>query len=186
MKLVGDKANNYFTNPDDSHTAILIYGADSMRVALRRQELLKALLGDNAEEEMRLTRISGSDLRSDPALLLDGLKANGFFPGPRAVFVEGATDTNSAVIDAAMQDWQKGDAVLVLTANQLNARSKLRKMIENNSNSVAIGIYNDPPNEKEIISIVSRYNLNNFESDAKKDLIALGRSLDPRRFSANL
>ena len=182
MKLDGDKANNYFTNPDTSHTAILIYGADTMRVALRRQELLKALIGDNAEEEMRLTRMSGSDLRSDPSLLLDGLKANGFFPGLRAVFVEGATDTNSAVIDAAMQDWQKGDAILVLTANQLNARSKLRKVIENNSNSVAIGIYNDPPNEKEIISIVSRYNLNNFESDAKKDLIALGRSLDPGDF----
>ena len=113
---------------------------------------------------------------------MDGLKANGFFPGLRAVFVEGATDTNSAVIDAAMQDWQKGDAILVLTANQLNARSKLRKVIENNSNSVAVGIYNDPPNEKEIISIVSRYNLNNFESDAKKDLIALGRSLDPGDF----
>ena len=79
-----------------------------MRVALRRQELLKSLIGDNAEEEMRLTRISGSDLRSDPALLLDGLKASGFFPGLRAVFVEGATDTNSAVIDAAMQDWQIG------------------------------------------------------------------------------
>jgi len=182
MKLVGDKANNYFTNPNNSHTAILIYGSDTMRVALRRQELLEALLGDNAEEEMRLTRISGSDLRSDPALLLDGLKANGFFPGLRAVFVEGATDTNSAVIDAAMQDWQKGDAILVLTANQLNARSKLRKVIENNSNSVAVGIYNDPPNEKEIISIVSRYNLNNFESDAKKDLITLGRSLDPGDF----
>ena len=182
MKLVGDKANNYFTKPDTSHTAILIYGADTMRVALRRQELLKALIGDNAEEEMRLTRISGPDLRSDPAILLDGLKASGFFPGLRAVFVECATDTNTAVIDAAMQDWQKGDAVLVLTSNQLNARSKLRKMIENNSNSVAIGIYNDPPNEKEIISIASKYNLDNFESDAKKDLIALGRSLDPGDF----
>jgi DNA polymerase-3 subunit delta len=182
MKLTGDKANNYFTNPDTNHTAILIYGADTMRVALRRQELLKSLIGDNAEEEMRLTRISGSDLRSDPALLLDGLKASGFFPGPRAVFVEGVTDINSAVIDAAMQDLQKGDAVLVLTSNQLNARSKLRKMIENNSNSVAIGIYNDPPNEKEIISVASKYNLNNFESDAKKDLIALGRSLDPGDF----
>ena len=37
MKLTGDMANNYFTNPDTSHTSILIYGADSMRVALRRQ-----------------------------------------------------------------------------------------------------------------------------------------------------
>ena len=98
------------------------------------------------------------------------------------MFVEGATDTNLAVIDAAMQDWQIGDAILVLTSNQLNARSKLRKMIENNSNSVAISIYNDPPNEKEIISIARKHSLINFSDDAKKDLIALGRSLDPGDF----
>jgi DNA polymerase-3 subunit delta len=73
---------------------------------------------------MRLTRISGSDLRSDPALLLDGLKANGFFPGLRAVFVEGATDTNSAVIDAAMQDWQIGDAILILTCKSIKCAIK--------------------------------------------------------------
>ena len=117
MKLAGDKANNYFSNPDVNHTAILIYGADSMRVALRRQELLKSLIGDNAEEEMRLTRVSASDLRKDPALLLDGLKASGFFPGLRAVFVEDVTDTIAPIIDKAIQDWQKGDAFLVLTAS---------------------------------------------------------------------
>ncbi|MFL2685185.1 MAG: hypothetical protein ACJ0GC_06960 [Amylibacter sp.] len=111
-----------------------------------------------------------------PSLLLDGLKASGFFPGPRAVFVEGATDTNSAVIDAAMQDWQKGDAVLVLTANQLNARSKLRKVLENNSNSVAVGIYNDPPNEKEIISIALKiHSLINFERRCKKRFNCTGK-----------
>ena len=98
------------------------------------------------------------------------------------MFVEDATDTIAPIIDKAMQDWQKGDAFLVLTAGQLNARSKLRKTIENNNNSVAIGIYNDPPNEKEIISTASKHNLNNFDSDAKKELIALGRSLDPGDF----
>ena len=182
MKLAGDKANNYFSNPDVNQTAILIYGSDNMRVALRRQELLKSLVGENAEEEMRLTRISGSDLKKDPALLLDGLKASGFFPGSRVVFVEGATDATATIIDVAIQEWQKEDAILVLTSGQLNARSKLRKIIENNINSVAIGIYNDPPNEKEIISIASKYNLNDFENDAKKDLIALGRSLDQGDF----
>ena len=44
MKLAGDKANNYFSNPDVNQTAILIYGSDNMRVALRRQELLKSLV----------------------------------------------------------------------------------------------------------------------------------------------
>ena len=74
MKLTGAKAVSYFSKPDLSHCAILIYGADAMRVGLRRQELLKSLVGTKAEEEMRLTRISGADLRKEPSLILDSLK----------------------------------------------------------------------------------------------------------------
>ena len=186
MKLAGDKANNYFSNPNTSHTAILIYGADNMRVALRRQELLKALIGDNAEEEMRLTRISGPELKKDPALLLDGLKASGFFPGLRAVFVEDVTDITATIIENAIQEWQKGDAFLILTAGQLNTRSKLRKIIESNNNSVAIGIYNDPPNEKEIIALAEKHGISVFIEDAKRDLVLLGKALDPGDFQQTL
>ncbi len=57
MKLPPRDANGYFKKPDPNKTGLLIYGSDPMRVALKRQEFLKALLGANAEEEMRLTRI---------------------------------------------------------------------------------------------------------------------------------
>jgi len=59
------------------------YGGDAMRVALKRQDVIKALVGPNGEEEMRLTRMTGAELRKDPALLGDAIKAQGFFPGPR-------------------------------------------------------------------------------------------------------
>jgi DNA polymerase III subunit delta len=36
--------------------------------------------------------MSGGDLRKDGSLLLDAIKAVGFFPGPRVAFVEEATD----------------------------------------------------------------------------------------------
>lgn len=179
MKLAGAKAVGYFAKPDPSHCAILIYGGDSMRVALRRQELLKALVGDQAEEEMRLTRLSGADVRKDASLVLDGLKASGFFPGPRAVFVEEATDATAATMVTALGEWREGDAVLVVTAGQLNARSKLRKAFEDPRNTVAIGIYNDPPSETEIMSLAAKVNLTDFAGEAKADLISLGRDLDP-------
>ena len=95
MKLSPRDANGYFAKPDADSTGLLIYGADAMRIALKRQQVLAALLGPTAEEEMRLTRIMGADLRKDPAALLDAVKAVGFFPGTRAVFVEDAND-NSA------------------------------------------------------------------------------------------
>ena len=179
MKLTGAKAVNYFSKPDLSHCAILIYGADAMRVGLRRQELLKSLVGAKAEEEMRLTRISGADLRKEPSLILDGLKSIGFFPGPRAVFVETATDGVSLIIEDAIKEWREGDACLVVTAGQLNIRSKLRKVFEGPQNTVAIGIFNDPVSDDEIISLATKSKLTDFFGDAKNDLLSLGRSLDP-------
>ena len=83
MKLSPRDALSYFKKPDPSRTGILIYGADAMRVATRRKEVIDALVGPQGEEEMRLTRMSGAELRKDSAMLLDAIKAQGFFPGPR-------------------------------------------------------------------------------------------------------
>ena len=93
MKLTGAAAKGYFRKPDPTHTGLLIFGPDPMRVATKRQDVIAALVGPQGEEEMRLTRISGADLRKDPALLDDAIKAQGFFPGHRVAFVEDATET---------------------------------------------------------------------------------------------
>ena len=62
MRLSTRDANVYFAKPDPSKTGLLIYGIDAMRVSLKRQQVVKALLGPSAEEEMRLTRLPGADL----------------------------------------------------------------------------------------------------------------------------
>ena len=82
MKLAPRDATKYFAKPDLSRTGILIFGMDAMRVALKRQELIAKLIGPQGEEEMRLTRLPAGDLRKDPALLMDAIKAQGFFPRP--------------------------------------------------------------------------------------------------------
>ena len=45
MKLSGAAATAYFAKPDPAATGVLIFGQDAMRVALRRQELIAALIG---------------------------------------------------------------------------------------------------------------------------------------------
>ena len=82
MKLSTSQANAYFVKPDTNAAGALIFGADPMRIALKRQQLISKLLGPAGEEEMRLTRLPASDLRKDPALLTDALKAVGFFSWP--------------------------------------------------------------------------------------------------------
>ncbi|MDG1316054.1 MAG: DNA polymerase III subunit delta, partial [Paracoccaceae bacterium] len=58
MKLTGRDAVRYFARPDPEKTGLLIYGGDAMRVALRRQEVITALVGPTGEEEMRLSRLA--------------------------------------------------------------------------------------------------------------------------------
>jgi DNA polymerase-3 subunit delta len=182
MKLSPRDATAYFAKPDSNAAGALIYGADAMRVALKRQDLLKALLGPDADKEMRLTRIAASELRSDPAQLQDGMKAQGFFPGPRAVFLEDAGDGLSAAIGAALQDWQPGDAQIIVTAKQLPVKSSLRKTFESHSKTYSIGIYDDPPTRAEIEAQLRAVGLSNLSHEATGDLSTLAQSLDPGDF----
>ena len=101
MILKGAEISRYLARPDATRPALLIYGQDAMRVALKRAEAVAALTGPGADEEMRLTRMPGADLRKDPALLLDAIKEVGFFPGQRVVLVEDTPDAAAPAVAAA-------------------------------------------------------------------------------------
>jgi len=186
MKLSTRDAPGYFAKPDPTATGLLIYGANAMRVALRRQEVIKALIGETGEDEMRLTRIPAADLRKDPALLLDAVKAQGFFPGPRVVFLEDAGDGLAPVIGAALSEWQAGDAQVVVTAGQLAAKSKLRKLFEDHKTAYATGIYDDPPGRAEIEASLAAAGLTDVSTDAMAALTDLARTLAPGDFRQTL
>ncbi|MGV6811470.1 MAG: DNA polymerase III subunit delta [Brevirhabdus sp.] len=179
MKLSPREASGYFTRPDPDKTGLLIYGPDAMRIALKRQEVIAALIGPAGEEEMRLSRIPAADLRKDPALLSDAIKAQSFFPGPRVAFVEDATDGLAKVITAALEDWATGDAQVIVTAGQLNARAALRKLFEGHPNAYAAAIYNDPPGRDEIEAELKKAGIGAMDREAMTDLTALARELDP-------
>lgn len=182
MKLSTRDATSYFAKPDPDKTGLLIYGGDAMRVSLKRQQMLAALLGDGAEEEMRLSRMSGNDLRKDPALLLDAIKAVGFFPGARAVFVEEANENAAPAILTALEDWQPGDAQIIVTAGALKPTSKLRKAFEVHQNAYAVGIYDNPPTREEIELTLRDAGLPMPSGDVMAALNDLAQALDPGDF----
>lgn len=186
MKLSPRDAAGYFARPDPNRAGLLIYGPEAMRVALRRQQVLKALLGAEAAEEMRLTRMAGSDLRRNPGEFLDAVKARGFFPGPRAVFVEEVGDAATAAITTALAEWQQGDAVIVVTAGQLAARSSLRKLFESHANTYAAAIYAEPPGRAEIEATLARAGIKEVGAAAMTDLVDLSKVIDPGDFAQTM
>lgn len=186
MKLSARDANRYFKKPDPDKTGILIYGADAMRVALKRQEVIAALIGPEGDEEMRLSRIPASDLRKDKAMLGDAIKAVSFFPGPRVAFVEDANEQVAPMVLAALEDWVPGDAQIVVTAGALKPSSKIRKTYETHPNAYAVGIYNDPPTRDEIEADLAQAGLRNVDREAMTDLTALALEIDPGDFRQTL
>ena len=183
MKLTARDADAYFAKPDPDRAGLLIFGNDAMRVALKRQQVIAALLGEGAEEEMRLTRMSGGDLRKDPAMLLDAIKAVGFFPGPRAAFVEETTDAAAPAVQAALSDWQAGDAQIIVTAGALKPSSKLRKMFETHRNAYCVGIYDDPPTRAEIERMLAQAGIGAVPPDCMAALSDLAGDLGPGDFA---
>ena len=186
MILKGAEAARYAARPDPAKAGLLIFGADPMRVALKRQEAIAALVGPEGEAEMRLTRLSGGDLRKDASLLLDAIKAMGFFPGPRVAFVEDATDSLADTISTALQEWKPGDAVIVVTAGGLAGKSALKVLFEKHPQAVSIGLYDDPPGREEIEAALKAAGLVDVEREAMADLTSLARALDPGDFRQTL
>jgi DNA polymerase-3 subunit delta len=186
MILKGVEATRYFSRPDPGKAGLLIFGADSMRVALKRQEVIAALIGPEGEAEMRLTRIPAADLRKDGALLLDAIKSQGFFPGPRVAFVEDAADGLTPTITTALAEWRPGDAQIIVTAGGLTGKSALKTLFEKHPAAYCVGLYDDPPSREEIEDALKRAGLAAIDREALTDLMSLGRALDPGDFRQTL
>ena len=182
MKLSTRDAAAYFRKPDPDAAGLLIYGADGGRVALRRKDVVLALTGPDAEAEMRITRISGADLRKEPALLSDAVRATGFFPGARVAVVEEASDGLAPIIEDALTGWAKGDAQIIVTAGQLSPRSALRKLFEGQQNAYAAALYDAPPDRSEVQALLQAAGLTRVSRDADEAILALSRALDPGDF----
>jgi DNA polymerase III subunit delta len=183
VKLAGRDAARFLARPDRSLAGVLLYGADPMRVALKRAALVQTLIGPEGPAEMRLTRLPGAELRRDPAAASDAARAVGFFAGPRAVLVEEAGDAAAPPLKAALADWRPGDATLVVTAGGLGPGSALRKAFEAAKQAVAIGIYADPPGRHEVEAALAGAGLALPDRDTFAEIEALAAALDPGDFA---
>lgn len=186
MKLAPRDAGRVLDRPDPALPGLLIFGADPMRVAERRKRIVAAQIGPQGEADMRLERLDGSALRKDPALAADALKARGFFPGPRAVVVDEANEFALPALETALNGWETGDALLVVTAGDLKATSKLRKLFEGHRTALALAVYTDPPGRDEIERWLAAEGLTGLPPEALRDLVALAQALEPGEFRQTL
>ena len=182
MKLTNRDVVSFLKSPPMGITGVLIYGNDPMRVSDRRQQLIKSLLGSNADEEMRLARISRENLKKAPEQAIDLCKAQGFFPGPRALLIEEANETSTDTIIKAIEAWKDGDATIIVTAGSLKPSSSLRKFFENKKNTYSVPIYDNPMTKFEVEKIITESGLQNVTQEGLSHLVTVASELQPGDF----
>ena len=182
MKLTNRDVVSFFKSPPKEITGVLIYGNDPMRVSDKRQQLIKSLLGPNADEEMRLARISRENLKKAPDQAIDLCKAQGFFPGERALLIEEANETIAEIILKAIDAWKDGDATIIVTAGSLKPSSSLRKFFEQQKNVFSVPIYDNPITKFEVEKIISDACLQNVTLESFSQLAEIALELPPGDF----
>ena len=186
MKLTNREVVSFFKSPPKGTTGVLIYGSDPMRVSDKRQQLIKSLLGPKADEEMRLARISRENLKKAPEQAIDLCKAQGFFPGARALLIEEANETITDTIIKAIDAWKEGDATVVVTAGTLKPSSSLRKFFEQKKNTFSLPIYDNPITKFDVEKIISEAGLKNVTQESLNQLVTIASELQPGDFQQSV
>ena len=184
MKLSARDAGAYFRKPDPDAAGCLIYGEDTVRVGQFRAGLVSALLGPDADEEMRLTRLTAAELRGRTTRSFSMRSRRwGSSPAPRAVQVDQATDGFDADI--------RGGAVGLAAGRRADHRdrrgvlakkSSLRKLFEGAKSAYVAAVYDDPPGRAEIEELLQGAGVSNVDRAAMTDLETLARTLSAGDF----
>ena len=113
-------------------------------------------------------------------------KAQGFFPGQRALLIEEANETITDIIIKVFDVWKDGDATLIVTAGSLKPASNLRKFFEQQQNTFSAPIYDSPMTRAEIENMISKAGLKNITQDSFKHLSQIALQLEPGDFKQTI
>lgn len=122
MKIARGAIARALDKPDPNVRFYLFYGSDEGQSRSHAQRLLAALGATRFQ-------LSGSAVKSDPALLADEAGAMSLFGGPRLIWIEPAGEEIAAGVEALL-DSPAPESVTVAIAGALKKTSALLKLAE--------------------------------------------------------
>lgn len=143
MKIAPRAVEGFLRAPDPAVRAVLLHGPDAGLVRERAERLARGVVPD-LKDPFRITELAAEALAQDPARLADEAAALAFTGGRRVVRVYGAGDKQAGLF-ATFLEARVGEALVIVEAGNLAARSKLRAAFEEADGAAAIGCYADDP-----------------------------------------
>ncbi len=180
MKLNTSQATQYLKGENPSELT-LIFSENTARARSELQKFSTKILGETAQNEMRLDTLDAREVAKEPAILNDAMRSSSFFGGKRAVIIFDAVDGLADAVLQSLEDWQDGDALIFLQAGNLKKTSKLRKHFEPHSKAAVIALYDDPLREDTVKSMIKAHGIR-LTDDALNALISFASSYDRSAF----
>lgn len=141
--------------------AVLLYGRDEGMVR-ERGEILARQIVDDISDPFSTIRLDADAVKRDAALLADEMAAMSMMGGRRLVRLERAPDGVAPAIAAALEMLPEGTGAggdsgnfLLVTAGELAAGSKLRKLFEGSKIALAMPCYGDEASDVEALARAS-------------------------------
>jgi len=141
VKFTAKQAERFLQEPDPSVRAVLLYGPDAGLRRERSAALLAKVVADPTDP-FAVSELTGAQVGEDPARLADEAAALVFGGGRRFVRVREAGDKITAAVKGFLAD-SPGEAFVVFEADDLPARSTLRKLFEADKSAAALACYHD-------------------------------------------
>jgi DNA polymerase III subunit delta len=151
VKLSGARVEGFLRRPDPNIFAILLFGPDYGLVRERADSLGRHVSPD-LHDAFRVADLTGAMLAADPARLYDEAAQISLMGGRRLLRVRDVGDAHNTVFARFLAD-PPGDALVVVEAGELSARSSLRRAFDDAPRGVAIGCY--PDGAREIADVIS-------------------------------
>ncbi|MCC7167381.1 MAG: DNA polymerase III subunit delta [Rhodospirillales bacterium] len=140
MKLSGKALASFLERPPKL-AAILVYGPDGGLVRERFDQLARSVCPDLGDP-FRVAELTPAVLKDDPARLADEADAMALTGGRRVVRVQGAGDGLAALFQSFLAR-KPAEALVLVSAGDLGARSSLRKLFEDSPEAAAVPCYLD-------------------------------------------
>ena len=141
MKVEPKNAATFLKAMPTSIRAALIFGPDGGLVR-ERIASLGAQVVEDLGDPFRVVEVSGTELKDDPARLADEAASLSLMGGRRLVRIRDAVDNLAGLFEDFLKD-PPGDAIILVEAGDLPAKSALRKAFEKSETGAALACYRD-------------------------------------------
>jgi DNA polymerase III subunit delta len=141
MKVAGYNVDSFLRGVDPKIAVVLLYGPDRGLVRERGDRVAAAVSGDVADP-FRVSEVPLARLRNEPTALADEAAALTLDGGRRVVRLRDGSDAAADAVEAFLSMPNLG-GLLLIEADDLAARSALRRLCEAAGNAAALPCYHD-------------------------------------------